>query len=350
MSWPYIILIGIGLIIGLFILYVLVIIFLPVLPVVKLPFPSQKGEPESLSPPSRSTVYFKVGNTSLEGYLYLPTDISKPVACIVMSHGFGGTKALMLEKYALEFVKAGMAVLTYDYRHFGNSEGLPRQLFSIKKQLEDLEAAIAFARSRKEIDQEKIALWGTSAAGGYGLNIAAIDKGIACIAGQCPALDAEADSKFALKRDGLKFFLKLIPHAQRDKGRSRFGLSPHKVPIVGLPGSIAIINAPGAYEGYAQLTAETDFVNEVCARVLLMPNNQYSPVNFAQQVDCPVLLQICEKDNLVSPDSYKKPAALLGKKAKVILYPISHFDIYNGEHFELAVRDQISFFTTHLNP
>ena len=78
---------------------------------------------------------------------------------------------MILERYATRFVEAGLAVLTFDFRHFGASEGTPRQLFSLKYQLEDFRAAIEYARSRQEIDPDKIALWSTSGTGGYGRDI-----------------------------------------------------------------------------------------------------------------------------------------------------------------------------------
>lgn len=128
--------------------------------------------------------------------------------------------------------------------------------------------------------------------------IAAQDKNIACICAQCSALDSKKDGKVALEREGIGFFLRLFVHAQRDKGRSRFGLSAHRVPIVGKPRTLAMITAPGAFEGYAKL-ASASFINEVCARALLMTHG-FNPIDYAGDVQCPVLLQICEKDNLVS--------------------------------------------------
>ena len=74
----------------------------------------------------------------------------------------------------------------------------------------------------------------------------------------------------------------------------------------------------------------------------------FNPLDFAAEVKCPVLLQVCQKDNLVSPSSAAHTAEILGDKAELIAYPIGHFDIYSGEHFENAVRDQIEFFQKHL--
>lgn len=336
------ILTALGVIIGVILLYLAVIIFFPIFPEPRQPI--QKAEPVDKAPPKcRNDVTITVEKTPLRAWLYLPKDASVP--CIIMSHGFGGTKDMILESYALRFVEAGMAVLTYDYRYFGASEGEPRQLFSIANQVEDLKAVINYIRNRKEINPDNIALWGTSAAGGYGLIIAAQDPRITCAVGQCPALDSQEDGKLALKREGIGFFLKLFVHAQRDKGRSRFGLSPHRIPIVGRPGTLAMVTAPGAFEGYANL-ASPNFVNEVCARAILTTRG-YNPIDYAKDVQCPVLLHICEKDNLVSELSYKKTADILGEYAEVKKYPIGHFDIYEGEDFEKAVNDQITFFKKH---
>lgn len=341
------ILLYLGVFIGIILIYSVVIIFFPVLSVPKEPMQNTKQpDKEDIKPPKcRRNVTFKVGKTTLNAWLYLPKNLSAPVPCIIMSHGFGATKDMLLELYALRFVEAGMAVITYDYRHFGTSEGEPRQLFSITHQLEDLKAAIKYARERKEVDLDKIALWGTSAAGGYGLMIAAQDKKIVCIVGQCPALNSREDGKLTLKREGIGFFLRLFVHAQRDKGRSRFGLSPHKIPIVGKPGTLAMIRAPGAFEGYSKLISP-GFKNKVCARILLMSHRR-NPIDYAKDVQCPVLLQVCEKDNLVSEKSYKGTAKILGKYVEVKKYPIGHFDIYEGENFEKAVNDQIAFFRKH---
>jgi len=159
-------------------------------------------------------------------------------------------------------------------------------------------------------------------------------------------LDSKEDAKLYLKREGIKFFLRLFMHAQRDKGRSRFGLSAHKIPIVGKPGTLAMITAPGAFEGYSNL-ASSSFVNEVCARAILTTGG-YNPIKYAPHVQCPVLIQACKQDNLVSLNSTLNVAEILGKYAEVKQYPIGHFDIYSGEYFEKSVADQVNFFKKHL--
>jgi len=343
------VLVGIGILIGIILIYLIFIIFFPVLSVPKQPIEIQETNDDMNNPPSyRTDVQFSVNETIIRAWLYLPDDRSKPVPAIIMNTGFGGTKDAFLEKYAIRFVETGFAVLTYDYRHFGTSEGEPRQVYDVSYQLDDVRAAIDYARNRSEIDSDKIVLWGTSAAGGYGLTIAAEDKRIAAVIAQCASIDHEADSKLFMEREGMGFFISLLIHAQRDKGRSRLGLHPHTFPIVGKPGTVAMFVAPGALEGYSKLFKNSKtFKNEVCARLFFMKHG-VDPVEASKDVQSPVLFLVCEKDNLAAPDSYKRAADALKDNAEVRSYSIGHFDIYEGEHFENAVTEMIIFLKKHL--
>ena len=333
----------IGIIIGIIIIYLAVITFAPGLSVPKQPL----GKPEDVAkkvtikpPPFRKDVTFEAKGTKISAWLYLPQDLSAPVPCVIMGQGFGGTKDILLERYAILYRNAGYAVLAFDYRHFGTSEGEPRQLMLISYQLDDYRAAIEYARSRKEIDPEKVVVWGTSASGGYGIVLAAEDKKIAGVVSQCPGLDHKASEKMFREKLGIKHMLRLFVHGQRDMMRARLGLSPHKIPLVGRPGTMAFLPLAEAYEGYSKIASKY-FVNEVCARIILRSHG-FEPVKHIQNVDCPVLVQICDYDKLapISPGVGKE----LRKYAEVQRYPISHFEIYAGDNFERAVSDQLEFF------
>ncbi|NIN71152.1 MAG: alpha/beta fold hydrolase [Gemmatimonadetes bacterium] len=295
---------------------------------------------------SKSDVSFEVKGTSLSAWLYLPQDISAPVPCVVMGNGFGGTKAMLLESYALRFQAAGFAALAFDYRHFGASDGEPRQLAWIPYQLQDYAAAVAYARGREEIDPTRIALWGTSASGGHAVVAAARDQKVACVIAQCPGLDGRAAALQGYRKVGIRNGLRLIMHGQRDLVRSWLGLSPHKIPIVGKPGSIACMPVQDAYDGYARIASES-FVNEVCARITIR-GDKYRPVTKAKKVRCPVLLLICENDELAPVSAAEETAEKLGDLAEAKRYPIGHFDIYIGAYFERSVSDQLEFLLKHL--
>jgi fermentation-respiration switch protein FrsA (DUF1100 family) len=341
----------IGILIGLFVLEVAIVTFVPGFSVPEQRLERAKQMPkEAESKPSwsRKDVSFKVKGTSLSAWLYLPENLSAPVPGIIMGHGLGATKDAGLEPYAVRFQEAGFAVLAFDYRHLGESEGEPRQLVWIPHQLKDYTAAISYARSIKEIDPARIALWGTSLSGGHVIVIAAKDNKIACVSSQVPLLDGHVSALMAYKHKkvGLGYGLRMIMHGQRDLVRSWFGLSPHKIPIAGKPGSIAVLAFSEAYEGLGKI-APDDFINEVCARIFVRLD-KYRPVKYLAKVSCPVLLQICNRDIGTPMSLVRKAEKRLGKFAEVIHYPIDHFDIYTGDNFEKSVSDQVEFFKKHL--
>ncbi|OQY34129.1 MAG: hypothetical protein B6243_05755 [Anaerolineaceae bacterium 4572_5.2] len=109
-----------------------------------------------------------------------------------------------------------------------------------------------------------------------------------------------------------------------------------------------MLTAPGAFDGYARLMQNSNtFRNEVCARLLFMACGAH-PIVSSKKVRCPVLFLACEQDNLAAPDSYKRAAEALGDKAEARTYPVGHFDIYEGEYFEKALSEMITFLKTPL--
>ena len=61
---------------------------------------------------------------------------------------------------------AGYASLILDYRGFGESDGLPRNMVVLKKQLEDYRSVIEWARARPELFQaDKIVVMGSALSG-----------------------------------------------------------------------------------------------------------------------------------------------------------------------------------------
>ena len=106
--------------------------------------------------------------------MYWPDDMDGYVPCVVMSHGGSATKRLGLPSYAQAFASCGMAVLAFDYRHFGASgEDEPHQVIDVAEQQDDYRAAVRFARGLNGIDPDRVALWGTSLSGGHVLAVAA---------------------------------------------------------------------------------------------------------------------------------------------------------------------------------
>src|SRR5690554_3227668 len=96
---------------------------------------------------------FRSGGVDCAGYLYrAAAEGAETTPCVVLCHGFGGTQDTpAIRAAARAFANAGFAALTFDYRNFGESGGVPRQLIRIRDQHEDIRAAVAFARGRAEV-------------------------------------------------------------------------------------------------------------------------------------------------------------------------------------------------------
>jgi len=333
--------------VGLIAVYFLIVALMPGFEVPKQKLagvkPAAGGSGSTLA---RQDVRFEVKGTTVHAWLYPPENMDKPWACVVMANGTGGTRDMLMERYARRYQAAGVAVLSFDYRYFGASSGEPRQLLWIPYQLEDYTAAVAHARSLDNIDPKRVALWGTSLSGGHVITMAARDGDIACVVAQCPSVDGRASAKYAFKTMGMKHMLKILVHGQRDYIRSLLGLSPHKIPIVGKPGSIGMLTTPGELEFFERFVPET-YVNEACARIVIR-GDKYRPIKYAKDIRCPVLMQVCEHDEIIPLDAARETEELLGVYAQARYYPIGHFDIYEGEHFEKAAGEQVAFLKKNL--
>ena len=330
------------------VLYLLAVALMPGLSAKPQPIQPKRDQSDGESEDeNRETCSFAVDGLAVSAWLYQPAAGEGPHPCIVMAHGLGGTKDGGLAPYAERFQEAGFAVLVFDYRHFGTSSGMPRQLLSVSKQLEDWAAAVDYARTRPEIDPDRIALWGTSFSGGHVVVTAAQDGRIACLSAQCPSMDGRANVLKLMRSAGPIDGLKAIVHGQRDLVRSWLRMSPHKIPIAGQPGTMALLTTEDAFDGYSALASET-FVNEICARIVIRAD-KYRPLTRARQVRCPGLFQICEEDTLLDNRSTEETARNLDGQATVRRYPIGHFAIYEGVHFEHAISEQIAFFQENLS-
>jgi dienelactone hydrolase len=241
-----------------------------------------------------------------------------------------------------------MHAVIFDYRHFGRSDGEPRQLLSIRRQLNDWTSAVAFTRTMEGVDPMRVALFGTSFSGGYVVEVAVRDGNVAAVVSQCPMMDGLAAVLNHLRYAGTGCLLRLTWSGLRDLARSLTGREPHMVPIVGPPGSQAAMSAPDVEPGYRAIVPP-DFRNEVCARIVLTVG-MYRPGRKASQLPCPILIQICEKDSVAPAKAAEAVAQRAGARAEVRRYPIGHFDIYVGDDFERSVAHQVEFLRAALTP
>ena len=289
----------------------------------------------------RTDVTFSCAGTRCAAWLYRPADDGGPAPCVVMAHGFTGTRGDRLDAYAERFAQAGMAALVFDYRHFGDSDGEPRQLLDIARQLADWQAAVAFARTLDGIDPERIALWGSSFSGGHVVATAAGDPRVTAVVAQAPFADGLATLLAADRRSAAKVTVAAVA----DQAAGLLGRPPVLRPAVGEPGSAAAMTSPDAEPGFRAI-ASPAWRNEFSPRVMLRVG-LYRPGRKAGALRCPLLVCVAD-DDAITPPAPAVRMAEVAPRGELRRYPIGHFDIYTGAAFEAAVADQTEFLVRHV--
>lgn len=293
----------------------------------------------------RTAVSFESGDATCRGDLYLPDDDDPPV--VVMAHGFGAERSFRLPAFAERFAERGLAVLSFDYRGFGDSDG-DYQRIDPSRHVADWLAAVDVARERPEVDGNRLGCWGTSFSGGHVVETAA-QRDVDAVVSQVPFVDGFATVLHLAWHSGTGFAYPLVAsgHGLRDLVRSLVGRGPHTVPIVGPPEEFAMLNTPGADEGYRSIVpSDSDWENACPARVALQVP-WYRPVTSAEDVDCPVFVAVAESDRIVPPSAAERLARRLDH-VEVLRLDCGHFDPYDGAPFERVVDRQAGFLERHL--
>jgi pimeloyl-ACP methyl ester carboxylesterase len=131
--------------------------------------PSPSAPPSSSAPnvaanPTEEAVRFTDGNITLAGTLVLPQGTARHPA-VVLFHGSGPQSRDMVT--ARWFAAQGFAALAYDKRGVGESTGNFRAV-PFMDICDDGLAALTYLKSRKEIDSQRIGVWGLSQGGWLG--------------------------------------------------------------------------------------------------------------------------------------------------------------------------------------
>jgi len=133
-------------------------------------------------------VSFQNGSNKMAANLYFPPnyDSTKKYPAIVVSHPWGGVKEQTSGLYAQQLAKHGFITLAYDASHYGESEGLPRDLEDPADRVQDIRSAVGYLASLPQVDAARIGALGICAGGGYTLHEAQNDLRVKAVAGVVP--------------------------------------------------------------------------------------------------------------------------------------------------------------------
>lgn len=282
--------------------------------------------------------------------LFTPEGVSKPPV-VVMGHGFGATRVMGLQVYAQRFAERGLAVLTFDYRTWNDSDGSPRQYINPQWQNKDFDAAIDYVRSLPQVDGRRIALWGTAFSGGHVLATAARQAEIAAVVSQGPFVDG----RLTALRLPFVHQLRAFAHGVYDRVSSRLFGRRHLVRMAGEygwgKGKFALINTQEGFDGEARLLGVSDPSEyeqmNFCPADIALTMPGYSPLKGVRDISCPVLLIGVEQDSYFWPTGAHIASRRM-RDATYIGYQIDHYDSYFGPVFERIVVQMTDFLEAHL--
>ena len=278
--------------------------------------------------------------TRLAGDLYAPRDLAADETrpTIVMSHGWGGTKAL-LANVASRLAAEGYLVLAFDYRGWGESDGklvvqgdMPdrdadgivtvrareiRNVVDPIDQTVDIQRAFDFIEGEPNVDTTRLGYWGSSYSGAHAIWVAAHEPRAGCAVGQVAAADSRSLAAVSWAGQDIAAHARL--QAIR---RARGDIDP-------LPQGTD--KAPNL-NGWAHLD-----------KVL-----SYNPVDDAGRITIPLLVIDAGNEELfdrhIAGELAIQRAQANGAPAEYTVIPgITHYQVY-GDHFEEATQMAVDWF------
>ncbi len=275
--------------------------------------------------------------TRCAGWLFRPGGIENP-PIVILAHGFAGERAFGLVRFAERFASNDFAAFVFDYRSFGDSEGIPRNNVDPVHHGQDWDAAIAHVRTLEGLDLDRIALWGTSFSGAHVICAASRDDKIAATISQVPYSGIPEEKVVS----EIKVSSSMVFRAIWDYVKTAITGSPHYIAVVGPPGSSAILNTAESEAGYFALIPEgSTFDNRVPAKALIK-FGKYDPIPSAELVTCPALVIAGEGDSLIPVAQARFMASKL-QKGEFETLACKHFEPYLGEWFEKNIALQLDF-------
>ncbi|GAB3800732.1 alpha/beta hydrolase [Spirosoma humi] len=287
--------------------------------------------------------YLSEGST-ITALLYTPERAGK-LPAIVMAHGYGLTKEAYIDRFAERFAAYGFVVVLFDYRNFGESEGLPRQEVNPFLQIDDFKNSITFATTLSYVDAEKIGIWGTSYAGGNVIVTAATDRRVKCVVAQVPTISGYENTNRKAPAEKSHLFWKAV---QEDRIGRLHGKEAMMKKLVGRPEDNPIYptqESRAYYEGAIRLSPY--FKNEVTFRSTEY-SRMYEPGVYITQISPTPLLMVVALTDVVTPtDLILKAYERALEPKKLFTVQGGHFSVYL-DHFEQTSQQAVDFFLEHL--
>ncbi|MGL4308254.1 MAG: alpha/beta hydrolase [Cetobacterium sp.] len=271
----------------------------------------------------------------LKGIFYKGNEELKKYKTIIMCHGFGGVKELLLPKYAEIFSEEGFDVITFDYRGFGDSEGECRIV--PEEQIRDILSAIVFANNLEELKENEIVLWGTSLGGSYALKVSTLCDKVSKVYAQITFSNGFRNNTSHLTEEEINKLKKTMDGLLANEVIKNKSLRVNLKKLLSDKQSLEFLEKYGLeFQGAFNIKLPFTTANNI---------NKFSIDEILKNITVPVLLAQADLDIVNLPSEMEYIYNNLNCDKKLIHIDGGHYDVYEGENFKKLISEQIQWFS-----
>jgi uncharacterized protein len=278
----------------------------------------------------------------LAGILRRPKSADRLLPLVIHPPGWMGLKSSKLyARYHKEFVREGIAVLCFDYRGFGDSDGV-RGWLNPFWQVEDIRNAVTFAQTLDGIDSNRIGIYGSGGTGGgNAIYAAGLDPRITAV---CCNVGIADGSKWLHGMRREYEWLEFLERLTKDEQQWVLHGTGEMVD----PREDIMIVTPERRRSGIKKDVDTRVPQQMylrSARYIL----DYQPIDVVARISPRPLLIICVAKDAVTPaeHSYALYQNAGVPKKIIVQHETTHYAAYE-QYFDEIVPEIMGWFSAHL--
>jgi hypothetical protein len=291
-------------------------------------------------------INFNRDGLTLAGDLFTPEgfDENGHYHAVIVEGSFSSVKEQMPGTYAQKFADQGFVAIAFDYSHYGESTGEPRQLESPAEKLSDLQAAIFYLSDLPYV--QAVGMVGVCTSAGNAAYLGAAEPRIKALATVAAFLPGRALFSLMYGEDGVAQRKQAAADARRtyeETGEVAF------VPAYSEVDQSAVNYGPaGSFDYYLNEARGNipEYRNE-SALMGLEEFLEFDPVSQASAITTPTM--VVHSDECAFPEEAKKLYAELQGEKELVWADGNHYDYYDSQaQIDNAAANVTRFFRSHL--